>query len=212
VNPQQPYGNQQPYQQNPQSNPYGQPAYGQSNPYGQSAYGQANPYGQPNPYGPQSGGGSRGLAITSGVVSIVVGLIGLLFMAIGLIAVIALYSRMSKYTSSGQMIFGLVTLSLAVLSCLSMFIGGILVLARKKAGPLMSGISGAVVLATGLASTVNGGAAVGVIIAVLGAVVAVLAFLPGTRHAMGRAAGAYGQPAQYGQAGGYPPQQPGQWY
>jgi hypothetical protein len=80
---QEPYGQTQPYGQQPYGQPYGNPPYG-TQPYGTQPYGQPygnqpQPYGQPPPYGhPQPGyppqaypvPGTNGMAIASLVLGI----------------------------------------------------------------------------------------------------------------------------------------------
>ncbi|MEV0048980.1 hypothetical protein AB0H34_00595 [Saccharopolyspora shandongensis] len=218
----------------PAQPPQGPPSGGFPAPQAQGGFGAQPPqagYGQPA----AQGQGSKGLALTAGWVATVLGGLLALFSLIGIFLVSAAYARLAEIQSSLEGLGGseyasdalkdlpsqgLVTTLYIVLVVTGalMCVGGIMIITRKKIGPILA-LAGAAVTAIVelvIIFTYSGGGILGLLIAIA---IGVLAFLPGTRRYVAGAgapapAGGFGQPLQggFGQPGPQPgqPQQFGQ--
>ncbi|MFD0486129.1 hypothetical protein ACFQ0O_02595 [Saccharopolyspora spinosporotrichia] len=211
--------------------PQATPQSGFGAPAPQAGYGQA-PYGQ-SPYGQQQGQGqgSKGLAMTAGIIAIVIGglgTIGYLVSTLMLGGLSAQYEQAERAKESlgemgadiplpelppiGYLYFSYIV---SLLAAVALLVGGVLILKRNKIAPLLvvgaAGVWGVLSLLNifVVGSYAIFGAIVGIIFAIA---LGVLAMLPGTRDYVAGAgaapavAGGYGQQAGFGQ----PQQQYGQ--
>lgn len=202
----------------------GTPGGGFPAPQAQPGFGAPPPNTGYGAFGEQGGENNRGLAQAAGWTAIGGGGLMLVLQLVGMFMMISAVNRLKQLSESlgmtaptPSLAFPVTMIVISIVVLIAMIVGGAFILQRKSLGQILAGGTGAVVAVVSLINIFVLPSAVwsAILTLLIGAAVAVLAFLPGTgawlsggsAGAPAPAAAGFGQP-QPGQPFGQP--QPGQ--